>query len=106
MKSSGLLTHYRNYYLRLFILIAFGLTFTECSYDKIPTQENIQKQLPNIVFILADDLWYGDLSCYNKESKIPTPILDKLAEEGMRFTDAHTPTAVCSPTRNGVFVHI
>jgi arylsulfatase A len=57
---------------------------------------------PNIVFILADDLGYGDLGCYNKGSKIPTPHLDRLAREGMRFTDAHAPTAVCSPTRYAV----
>jgi len=54
---------------------------------------------PNIVFILSDDLGYGDLGCYNKDSKIPTPNLDRLASEGMRFTDAHAPASVCSPTR-------
>jgi arylsulfatase A-like enzyme len=54
---------------------------------------------PNIVYILADDLGYGDLGCYNKDSKIPTPNLDRLAAEGMRFTDAHAPTSVCTPTR-------
>jgi arylsulfatase A-like enzyme len=54
---------------------------------------------PNIVYILADDLGYGDLGCYNAESKIPTPRLDQLAREGMRFTDAHSPSSVCTPTR-------
>jgi arylsulfatase A-like enzyme len=54
---------------------------------------------PNIVFILADDLGFGDPQCYRADSKIPTPNIDRLAREGMRFTDAHTPTAVCSPTR-------
>ncbi|MCU0713693.1 MAG: arylsulfatase [Pirellula sp.] len=54
---------------------------------------------PNIVYILADDLGYGDLGCYNPESKIPTPRLDQLANQGMRFTDAHSPSAVCTPTR-------
>ena len=54
---------------------------------------------PNIVFILADDLGYGDLGCYNKDSKIPTPHLDQFAREGMRFTDAHAPSSVCTPTR-------
>src|SRR5262249_17747087 len=54
---------------------------------------------PNIVVILADDLGYGDLGCYNHASKIPTPHLDRLAAEGVRFTDAHTPSSVCSPTR-------
>src|SRR5947207_11984821 len=54
---------------------------------------------PNIVFILADDLGYGDVGCFNRESKIPTPNLDRLASEGMRFTDAHSPSSVCTPTR-------
>ncbi|MBC8355668.1 MAG: sulfatase-like hydrolase/transferase [Planctomycetes bacterium] len=54
---------------------------------------------PNIVFILADDLGYGDVGCYNPESRIPTPNLDRLATQGMRFTDAHSPCTVCTPTR-------
>ena len=57
---------------------------------------------PNIVYILADDLGYGDLGCYNAESKIPTPNLNRLAGEGIRFTDAHAPDAVCTPTRYGL----
>ena len=57
---------------------------------------------PNIVYILADDLGYGDTSCYNPDSKIVTPYIDRLAKEGMRFTDAHTPSAVCTPTRYGI----
>ena len=54
---------------------------------------------PNIVFILADDLGYGDVNCYNPAGKIPTPHIDRLASGGMRFTDAHAPSAVCTPTR-------
>ncbi|MEO1614727.1 MAG: arylsulfatase [Planctomycetota bacterium] len=54
---------------------------------------------PNIVLVLADDLGYGDVACYNPESKIPTPNLDRLAAQGMRFTDAHSPCTVCTPTR-------
>ena len=57
---------------------------------------------PNIVFILADDLGAGDLGCYNGKSKIPTPHMDKLAAEGIRFNDAHSPSSVCTPTRYGV----
>ena len=57
---------------------------------------------PNIVIILADDMGYGDAACYNPESKIPTPHLDRLSREGLRFTDAHSPSAVCSPTRYGL----
>jgi arylsulfatase A len=57
---------------------------------------------PNIVFILADDLGYGDLRCYNPNGKILTPHLDRMAAEGMRFTDAHSASAVCTPTRYGL----
>lgn len=54
---------------------------------------------PNIVIILADDLGYGDVRCYNPESRIRTPNLDDLAAQGVRFTDAHSPCTVCTPTR-------
>ena len=55
---------------------------------------------PNIVFILADDMGYGDVS--HAGGKIPTPNLDRLRAEGMRFTDAHTTSSVCTPTRYGI----
>ncbi len=67
-----------------------------------PASAQEKQKLPNIVVILADDLGYGDVTCFNKESKIPTPSLDRLAQQGMRFTDAHSPSAVCSPTRYGL----
>ncbi len=54
---------------------------------------------PNILIILADDLGYGDVRCYNDQSKVATPHLDRLAREGMLFTDAHSPCTVCTPTR-------
>lgn len=57
---------------------------------------------PNVIVILADDLGIGDVRVYNKEGKIPTPRLDQLAANGMRFTDAHTPSSVCTPTRYGL----
>ncbi|MCX8229123.1 MAG: sulfatase-like hydrolase/transferase [Planctomycetota bacterium] len=57
---------------------------------------------PNIIIILADDMGMGDPGCYNPESKITTPAINRLAEEGMRFTDAHSPSAVCTPTRYGL----
>jgi len=63
---------------------------------------NVRSERPNIVFIMADDMGYGDVGCYNPESKIPTPNMDGLAKEGMCFTDAHSPSAVCTPTRYGV----
>jgi len=57
---------------------------------------------PNILLILADDLGYGDVRCYNDQSKVATPNLDRLARDGMRFTDAHSPCTVCTPTRYGL----
>ena len=58
---------------------------------------------PNIVYILADDLGWGDVQCYAPEtSLIPTPNADRLAEEGIVFTDAHSGSAVCTPTRLGI----
>ena len=73
---------------------AVFMLFTGCSSHR--------EQYPNIVFILADDLGYGDPQCYNPDSKIPTPNIDKLSRQGMLFTDAHTPSSVCSPTRYGL----
>jgi len=57
---------------------------------------------PNIIYILTDDLGYGDVSAFNSKSKIQTPNIDKLASEGMKFTDAHTSSSVCTPTRYGI----
>lgn len=61
-----------------------------------------KSERPNIVIILADDMGYGDPGCYNNESKIPTPNMDQLARDGMRFTDAHASASVCTPTRYGL----
>lgn len=57
---------------------------------------------PNVVILLADDLGYGELRCLNPKGKIATPQLDQLAKEGMTFTDAHSGSAVCTPTRYGL----
>ncbi|HUS90783.1 MAG TPA: arylsulfatase [Phycisphaerae bacterium] len=57
---------------------------------------------PNLVYILADDMGFGDVGCFNPDSKLPTPNLDRLAAEGVRLTDAHAPSAVCTPTRYGL----
>ena len=56
---------------------------------------------PNVIFIMADDLGYGDLSCYGA-THFKTQACDRLANEGIRFTDAHSPSAVCTPTRYSV----
>ena len=57
---------------------------------------------PNIVFVLFDDMGWGQPQCYNPQSALRTPNLDMLAAQGMRFTDAHSGAAVCTPTRYGV----
>lgn len=57
---------------------------------------------PNVLVILTDDLGFGDVGAYNPQSRIPTPNLDRLASEGVRFTDAHAPDGVCTPTRYGL----
>jgi arylsulfatase A len=57
---------------------------------------------PNIVVILADDIGYGDVGCLNPGSRIPTPAIDRLAGEGMVFTDAHSSSSVCTPSRYGI----
>lgn len=61
-----------------------------------------EQNLPNIVYILADDMGYGDVSAFNEDAAWKTPNMDRLAEEGMIFTDAHSGSAVCTPTRYGI----
>lgn len=67
-----------------------------------PSQIALAESLPNIVVILADDMGSGDVHALNSSSAIPTPNLDRLAGQGMTFTDAHSPSAVCTPTRYGL----
>lgn len=79
-----------NFYRYASFVIAFVLT---CSLA-------FGQKKPNILIIYADDLGYGDVRCYQPErSKIPTPNIDKLASQGMRFTDGHSSSGVCSPSR-------
>ena len=66
-------------------------------------QAKVNPSKPNIVILYADDLGYGDLTCYNQDSKIPTPHLDKLAAEGMRFTDGHSPHFQSTRVRKSLF---
>src|SRR2546423_5932958 len=80
--------------------LAFALVSLQETSDGTSSTQPARR--PNIVIVLADDLGYGDPACYNKESRIPTPHMDQLARQGMRFTDAHTPAAVCTPTRYGI----
>ncbi len=76
---------------RLVLALVFGLPLLALGADR-----------PNIVFILCDDLGYGDVRCLNPGGKIATPNIDRLAAQGMIFTDAHSSSAVCTPTRYGI----
>ncbi len=79
-----------------------GVLFLLTALAACHALESSGRQRPDIVLILADDLGIGDLGCYNAESKIPTPNMDRVARMGLRFTDMHTPSAVCTPTRYGL----
>ena len=81
-----------------FILLLVLLASFSCSTSAAQTA---LEQSPNIVLIFADDLGYGDVGCYGA-TKIKTPNIDRLAAEGRRFTDAHSASAVCSPSRYGL----
>jgi len=76
----------------VYLIIAFIITSTLYA----------QKQRPNIIYILADDMGYGDVSALNENSKLNTVHIDALANGGMKFTDAHSNSALCTPTRYGI----
>lgn len=82
---------------KLIVAIGFLLIITTSVSCE---QEEVKK--PNVIFILADDLGYGDVQFLNNDSSVPTPNMDRLATEGVAFTDAHSGSAVCTPTRYGV----
>ncbi len=69
-----------------------------CAPRRTDMRDDSKTKKPNIIFILADDLGYGDLGCYG-QTRIKTPRLDQFAEEGMRFTDAYAGSTVCAPSR-------
>lgn len=83
----------------VFLLLAGGCILGACKQSETASTQDISK--PNVILILADDLGYGDLSCYGAEL-INTPNCDLLASQGMMFNDAHTPSSVCTPTRYSV----
>jgi len=78
------------------VVLSFGLTY----FPPAHAAELAPK--PNIVYILADDLGYGDVKCLNPDGKIATPNIDRLAAAGMIFSDAHSGSSVCTPTRYGI----
>ncbi len=78
-------------------LLPLALSLASCNGKQEPPSLN----MPNIIYILADDMGYGDIGAYNAASKIPTPALDAMAAKGIRYTDAHSNSAVSTPTRYG-----
>ena len=80
--------------------LAIGLLI--CCWQIGGLANDVNTRRPNIVYILADDLGIGDVRAFNPTGKVATPSMDRLAAEGMRFTDAHSGSAVCTPTRYGV----
>ncbi|WP_167610751.1 arylsulfatase [Maribellus sediminis] len=83
------------------ILLIYLLSFLLISCNSSSKQEKAETQKPNIVYILADDLGYGDLSCYG-QTHFSTPNIDKLASEGMLFTQHYAGTTVCAPSRSAL----
>jgi arylsulfatase A-like enzyme len=69
----------------------------------LPLSSALCAKLPNIVIVYADDLGLGDLSCYNAKAAYQTPRIDRMAAEGIRFTDAHSASTICSPSRYSLF---
>ena len=82
--------------LRLLLCLVLTLTSSALLAE---IQQRPPLERPNIVIIYADDMGYGDLAIQNPESKIATPHLDQLAREGLRFTDAHSSSGICTPSR-------
>ena len=81
----------------------FSLTcFVISAFATVAADENSDASKPNVVVILVDDMGYGDPQCYNAASKIPTPHIDSLARDGMRFTDAHAAGPLCHMSRYGL----
>ena len=78
------------------------LSLLTCSEQSGLFAEEGNPQRPNIVYVLADDLGIGDVGAFNPDGKIATPNMDRLAADGMKFTDAHSGSAVCTPTRYGI----
>ena len=90
--------------MRFIYFMLLTLMMFACKTVTSQVQEKVANntQSPNIIYILADDLGYGDLECFNPEGKVPTPNLNQMASNGIKFTDAHTSSAVCTPTRYGI----
>src|SRR5690606_16387207 len=80
------------------VLVLTGLWIINfgCSTDKS------ESTLPNIIFVFADDMGYGDVSALNPDARTHTPAIDKMVGEGISFSDAHASASVCTPSRYGL----
>jgi len=86
----------------IIVLLTISLFLSSSVPLSLADESSKLKKHPNIVYLLCDDLGVGDLKAFNAESKISTPAMDRLAAQGLRFTDAHSGSAVCTPTRYGI----
>ncbi len=99
---------FRSRHLPFFLAACFSCFIghaTPSSTTAAETSASPQKPKPNIIFIMADDIGYGDLSCYGSKH-VKTPNLDRLASTGRRFLDAHSPATTCTPTRRALLTGV
>lgn len=97
--ATGLIAGTKYQYRICFYFIVLAAVVSSCNNSGMRGSVAGQTVKPNILFIMADDMGYGDLSVLNDESGIKTPVLDRLLEQGRNFTEAHTSASLCSPTR-------
>ena len=89
----------QNQPLRMSLQKSFTLLFVLVF---LPIADSVAADRPNVIVVMADDLGIGDVSPTDPNCKIKTPALQTMADEGLTFTDAHTPSSVCTPTRYGL----
>jgi len=85
----------------ILVLVIVSVFFAGCENTESNSMER-----PNIIFILADDMGYGDAGCYGDTNLVPTPNIDRLAKEGVRFTDGYVTAPLCAPARYGVLTGV
>lgn len=85
------------------LILFFATISTSCKKEK---KRKTSNNPPNIIFILADDMGYGDAGCYGDTNLVPTPNIDRLANEGVRFTDGYVSAPLCAPARYGVLTGV
>ena len=93
MKKAGIY-----YFILQAVLVVFFLLYTVFVFGQAQKTKTAPAKLPNIIYIYADDLGYGELGCYGQQ-KIKTPNLDRMAQEGIRFTQHYSGAPVCAPSR-------